>query len=67
MFDIIIPTYKTPLNLLKKCLESVKNQTFKEHTVWICDGTPHDWIRYDDMLEVFLNKLELVFHRREIK
>ena len=53
MFDIIIPTYKTPLNLLKKCLESVKNQTFKEHTVWICDGTPHDWIRYDDMLEVF--------------
>ena len=53
MFDIIIPTYKTPLNLLRKCLESVKQQTFKDYTVWICDGTPHDWIRYDDMLEVF--------------
>ena len=53
MFDIIIPTYKTPIPLLKKCLESVDKQTFNEYKVWICDGTPHDWIRYDDMLEVF--------------
>ena len=53
MFDIIIPTYKTPIPLLKKCLESVDKQTFNEYKVWICDGTPHDWKRYDDMLEVF--------------
>ena len=53
MFDVIIPTYKTPIHLLKKCLESVDKQTVNEYKVWICDGTPHDWIRYDDMLEVF--------------
>lgn len=53
MFDVIIPTYKTPIHLLKKCLESVDKQTFNEYKVWICDGTPHDWNRYDDLLEVF--------------
>ena len=53
MFDIIIPTYKTPINLLKSCLDSVENQTFKDYTVWICDGTPHDWGRYDAMEKLF--------------
>lgn len=53
MFDIIIPTYKTPIHLLKKCLASVASQTFTDFNVWICDGTPNDWKRYDDMLEVF--------------
>ena len=53
MFDIIILTYKTPLNLLKSCLDSVENQTFKDYTVWICDGTPHDWGRYEAMIELF--------------
>jgi len=55
MFDVIIPTYKTPIPFLKKCLESLSNQTCKEYTAWICDGTPHDWIRYDDMMKV-INK-----------
>ena len=53
MFDIIVPTFKTPLNLLKECLDSIKNQIHKDYTVWICDGTPHDWGRYDAMIKLF--------------
>ena len=53
MFDVIVPTYKPPISLLKKCLESIRNQTFQDYTVWICDGTPEDWMRYDAMQKVF--------------
>ena len=52
MFDIIVPTFKTPLNLLKKCLDSIHNQIYTEYKVWICDGTPHEWKRYDAMMQL---------------
>ena len=54
MFDIIVPVYKTPLKLLKGCLDSINNQTFNDYTVWICDGTPNDWMRYEKMQDLFL-------------
>ena len=38
--------------LLKKCLESIQNQSFEDYVVWVCDGTPHNWMRYDDMQRV---------------
>lgn len=64
MFDVIIPTYKTPIPFLKKCLESLSNQTCKEYTAWICDGTPHDWIRYDDMMKI-INKYPNINYVRQ--
>ena len=53
MFDVIVPTYQPPISLLKKCLESIRKQSFQDYTVWICDGTPEDWRRYDAMQQVF--------------
>ena len=52
MFDIIMPIYKTPIRLLKKSLESIKNQTCGDYKVWICDGTPHEWNRYADLQDL---------------
>lgn len=67
MFDIIIPTFKTPLNLLKGCLDSIKSQTFKDYQVWICDGTPHDWKRYEALQELFSQYPEFTVVRQEGK
>lgn len=52
MFDIIMPIYETPIRLLKKSLKSIKNQTFQDYKVWICDGTPHEWNRYSDLQDL---------------
>jgi len=37
MIDIIIPVYNTPVKDLKRCFESIKNQTYKDYTVYIID------------------------------
>jgi glycosyltransferase involved in cell wall biosynthesis len=37
MIDIIIPVYNTPIDDLKRCLDSVFNQTFKDFKVLIID------------------------------
>ncbi len=37
MIDIIIPVYNTPINDLKRCLDSVLNQTYKDYKVLIID------------------------------
>ncbi len=64
MFDVIVPTYKPPISLLKKCLESIRNQTFQDYTVWICDGTPEDWMRYDAMQKVFQEYPEFNYEKQ---
>lgn len=64
MFDIIIPVFKTPMHLLKQCLESVAKQTFTDYKIWVCDGTPHEWKRYDEMLEVFNSYENLEYVRQ---
>ena len=40
MFDVIIPIYNVEQSLLIACFDSVKEQTFSEYEVWVCDGKP---------------------------
>ena len=37
MIDIIVPVYNTPLSDLKRCLDSIAKQTFKDFKVYIID------------------------------
>ena len=37
MIDIIIPIYNTPIKDIKRCLESIFNQTYKNYTLYIID------------------------------
>lgn len=55
MFDIIIPVYKTPVTFVKECLDSINNQTMTDYKVWVCDGTPHEWKRYDELQALYKN------------
>ena len=64
MFDIIMPIYETPIRLLKKSLESIKNQTFNNYKVWICDGTPHEWNRYSDLQDLLAQYPEFTVVRQ---
>lgn len=41
MISIIIPSYNN-LELLQKCILSIKNQTFKDYEVWIIDNQSND-------------------------
>lgn len=49
MIDIIIPTYNTPISDLKRCLDSVVNQTINNYKVYIIDDGS------DDITRDFLN------------
>ena len=42
MIDVIIPVYNTPLDDLKRCLNSVLNQTFNDFKVYIIDDGSND-------------------------
>ena len=48
MIDVIIPVYNTPLEDLKRCLDSIDSQTFKDYTVYIIDDgsgeVTHKWL-----------------------
>ena len=48
MFDVIIPIYKTKLEYIKECLESILIQDFDNWECYIVDGTPKDWISFED-------------------
>lgn len=37
MIDIIIPVYNTPIEDIKRCLDSIINQTYKNYQVYIID------------------------------
>lgn len=43
-FSIIIPTFNN-LELLKECIDSIKQQTYKSYEVWIIDGFSTDGTR----------------------
>ena len=51
-FDIVIPTYKVSIERLKRCLDSVVNQTFQKCRIWVCDGTPQEDHLYDKMRDL---------------
>jgi len=40
MFDVVIPTYNSNPEFLKKAVDSVLNQTYQNFEIYICDGTP---------------------------
>ena len=40
MFDVIIPTYNSNPEFLRKALDSVLSQTYQNFEIYICDGTP---------------------------
>lgn len=48
MIDVIIPVYNTPLEDLKRCLDSIDSQTFKDYIVYIIDDgsdeVTHKWL-----------------------
>ena len=45
MIDIIVPVYNTPINDLKRCLESIEKQTFKDYKVYIIDDGSFDEVK----------------------
>lgn len=45
MIDIIVPVYNTPISDLKRCLESIERQSFKNYKVYIIDDGSFDEVR----------------------
>lgn len=64
MIDVIIPVYNTPINDLKRCLDSVLNQTFKDYKVYIIDDGSKDEVK--DYLDDYINDKDN-FHVTHIK
>ena len=40
MFDIIITIYNVDEKLLTTCFDSIKNQSYENYSVFVCDGKP---------------------------
>ena len=40
MFDIIVPIYNVDAKLLITCFDSIKNQSYDNYSVFVCDGKP---------------------------
>lgn len=45
MIDIIVPVYNTPINDLKRCLEGIERQSFKNYKVYIIDDGSFDEVK----------------------
>lgn len=45
MIDIIVPVYNTPISDLKRCLESIERQSFKDYRVYIIDDGSFDEVK----------------------
>ena len=45
MIDIIVPVYNTPISDLKRCLESIERQSFKNYKVYIIDDGSFDEVK----------------------
>ena len=60
LVSVIIPTYNRA-NELKRCLNSIVNQTYKKLEVIICDDGSTD--NTEEIIEIFKPKLNLVYIR----
>ncbi len=58
LVSLILPTYKTPLKWLKKCIESVQNQVYPHWQLCIVDDASHD-----PALTAYLSKCAKQDHR----
>ena len=47
MFDVIVPIYRISEEFLLRALDSLKDQTMTDYTVYVCDGTPVEHQEYD--------------------
>lgn len=45
MIDIIVPVYNTPINDLKRCLDSISGQMFRNYKVYIIDDGSLDEVK----------------------
>lgn len=49
-FDVIIPTYQVSIDRVRRCLDSVLNQTFEDYAIWLCDGTPEGHHLHEELV-----------------
>ena len=60
MIDVIIPVYNTPKEDLKRCLDSISNQTYNDYIVYIIDdGSNQETKAYLDEYVYDKNKIKL--------
>ena len=57
MFDVIIPIYRIAPELLKRCLDSVFEQSLPDthYSIWVVDGTPLDAEQYQGCMDIIKN------------
>ena len=56
MIDIIMPVYNTPISDLKRCLDSIERQSFKDYKVYIIDDGSLDEVKL--FLDLYVNDKE---------
>jgi len=63
--SIIIPTYNRP-DLLKRLLDSIKNQTFKDYEVIVIDDCSNNFDQYKKVISIYEDAFEdFIFLRNE--
>lgn len=56
MIDIIMPVYNTPISDLRRCLDSIERQSFKDYKVYIIDDGSLDEVKL--FLDLYVNDKE---------
>ena len=56
-FSIILPVYKESWKVLFKCLDSIKNQTYKNYELIIIIDNP-DFHFFDEVKNEIINEIE---------
>ena len=66
LVSIIIPTYNTPKQFFKECIESLANQSYRNlEIIIIDDGSAKDFAEYyDKLVAQYPEKSFTVFHRK---
>ena len=54
-FDVIVPIYRTNLDYLRECLNSIKGQYYEDFTCYMVDGTPLDYPQSNEITSLCLS------------
>lgn len=57
-FDIVVPVYRTNLDYLEECIDSIVNQKYKNFECFIVDGTPPDYQESSEITDLCLSYVE---------